>query len=453
MRKERNAIVDLEPSADSKVAKPRAILTRDQAIAIFQLRPTSESPSTTRASFMVARAYSVSEKTVRDIWRGRTWHRETVHLDPMRPARPEVSPGRPLGRKDSMPRRKPMRNFSGRKMSSASATSCSNANDPFHDDWPNWARADSYPETNDPTQAKSITVDVQNACVQPGKYKCDRRFASSPASWHTNVRPESLELPLSTDSAASCSLQLEATSRSLAAHPAITQNTENARTLASGTARPQLFCPASGGAPTAPSASSGAGWTCAPWNSDVFPSAAAAAGGAGPSPASAARQGSSSTALGPADRWSETRRAFSSSLRWRCSESPPDGAWQPWRQPPQKPRWRQPGALGLNLPTECSRAPQRPIAAGGGLESESEPPEPWCDDTDGQPRLPGPQRGLQPQPQPSWPRRQDSWQEQQQQQQHLHLHPLPQQRQTARGAAAAGLGAAAEQGPLGQGSG
>jgi hypothetical protein len=132
-------------------AKPRAILDREKAIEIFKLKPNTDVAAGDRlSSAAVAREYGVGEKTVRDIWRGRTWYHETLHLDPSRPVRAKGPPGRPMGRKDRGPRRRP---------SSAKAPSSDNepeiaahvetANppagqeiDPFHEDWPNWARAD-----------------------------------------------------------------------------------------------------------------------------------------------------------------------------------------------------------------------------------------------------------------------------------------------------------------------
>ena len=51
---------------------------------------SSTSEGIGRISLAVARTYKVSEKTVRDIWRGRTWHHETLHLDPPRAARADA---------------------------------------------------------------------------------------------------------------------------------------------------------------------------------------------------------------------------------------------------------------------------------------------------------------------------------------------------------------------------
>ena len=80
------------------LAKPRAVLTKAQAIAIFQLK--HKLPSATK----VARSYGVSEKAVRDIWTARTWATETWHLDPSRTLKIKHS-GRPLGSRDSKPRK------------------------------------------------------------------------------------------------------------------------------------------------------------------------------------------------------------------------------------------------------------------------------------------------------------------------------------------------------------
>ena len=166
-----------------QIAKPKAILTYDKVIDIFKLRPDSKLArgAGSRASAAVAFDFGISEKTVRDIWRARTWHRETLHLDPCRPARAMALPGRPLGRKDSAPRRRgPRRRGKTSKLtrrqvvsSPADETTMNNSDtsktdrfctssfssaerqrlgmppplffdDPFHDDWPHWSRADSF---------------------------------------------------------------------------------------------------------------------------------------------------------------------------------------------------------------------------------------------------------------------------------------------------------------------
>jgi hypothetical protein len=126
----------------SITAKPRAILTEEQAIAIFKLKLRASDPNAKPiCSETVARAYNIGEKTVRDIWSGRTWNQETLHLEPSRPARRLNPPGRPMGRKDQKPRKCPGVKSLRTTKQVADST---NSEDPFHDDWPNWARAEVY---------------------------------------------------------------------------------------------------------------------------------------------------------------------------------------------------------------------------------------------------------------------------------------------------------------------
>ena len=76
----------------------RCRLTEDEAIGIFQCK---DGPSNATKT---ARAFCVSEKTVRDIWTGRTWAKETSHLDASRTIK-ATQMGRPKGRRDSHPRK------------------------------------------------------------------------------------------------------------------------------------------------------------------------------------------------------------------------------------------------------------------------------------------------------------------------------------------------------------
>jgi hypothetical protein len=154
----------------TKIAKPRAVLTSEQAVAIFKLKPSGSNAKLCTRSNMVAKTYNIGEKTVRDIWCGRTWHEETQHLDPSRPHRKQAPPGRPLGRKDTVQRRLICSNQSPRSSQSEKSTKSleevhkkksleevHNADkstesldqliqDPFHDDWPNWHCATSFRE-------------------------------------------------------------------------------------------------------------------------------------------------------------------------------------------------------------------------------------------------------------------------------------------------------------------
>jgi hypothetical protein len=62
----------------------------------------------------VAHTYGVSEKTIRDIWKGRTWQEETWHLDTTRPMPVQSrTQGRPKGSKDRAPRKSKSNEASG----------------------------------------------------------------------------------------------------------------------------------------------------------------------------------------------------------------------------------------------------------------------------------------------------------------------------------------------------
>ena len=82
-----------------KSSKPRARLSEAQVITIFKAKTTCLTASA------LAPMYGVSEKAVRDIWTGRTWSRETWHLDKARPLRIKQT-GRPKGCRDAKPRTK-----------------------------------------------------------------------------------------------------------------------------------------------------------------------------------------------------------------------------------------------------------------------------------------------------------------------------------------------------------
>ena len=78
--------------------KTRTKLTEADALDIFHCKAQLMS-----AAF-VSKKYGVSEKAVRDIWTGRTWSKETWHLDTSR-SRPLKKMGRPVGREDAKPRK------------------------------------------------------------------------------------------------------------------------------------------------------------------------------------------------------------------------------------------------------------------------------------------------------------------------------------------------------------
>ena len=92
-------------SSHAPNAKPRAVLTAEDAVQIFRRSPRCDRLSSATATTL-GREYGVSEKAVRDIWTARTWADETRHLDPQRPPRESKHPGRPLGKRDGVPRRR-----------------------------------------------------------------------------------------------------------------------------------------------------------------------------------------------------------------------------------------------------------------------------------------------------------------------------------------------------------
>jgi hypothetical protein len=80
-------------------SKPRARLTQDQAVDIFKKK------SSALTAQNIAVTYGISEKAIRDIWTGRTWSRETCHLDTARIV-VQKQIGRPKGCRDQKPRKK-----------------------------------------------------------------------------------------------------------------------------------------------------------------------------------------------------------------------------------------------------------------------------------------------------------------------------------------------------------
>ena len=90
-------------------SKPRAILTCEKAVDIFRRSLPSAGcllSAEKLTATCVAQEYGINEKTVRDIWTGRTWYNETLHLDPHRPHREAKTAGRPRGKRDNAPRRR-----------------------------------------------------------------------------------------------------------------------------------------------------------------------------------------------------------------------------------------------------------------------------------------------------------------------------------------------------------
>jgi hypothetical protein len=68
----------MKPQATPIPPKHRARLTEEAVLQIFACRHDKRSPT------VLSNFYGVNEKTVRDIWSGRTWSKETQHLGPAR---------------------------------------------------------------------------------------------------------------------------------------------------------------------------------------------------------------------------------------------------------------------------------------------------------------------------------------------------------------------------------
>ena len=88
----------------------KIILTSTQAVQIYNLKATAHCESKTNPKLptaSIAKLFGISPKTVRDIWKGRTWYRQTLALEHSRPDAAERlarRSGRPKGSKDKQQR-------------------------------------------------------------------------------------------------------------------------------------------------------------------------------------------------------------------------------------------------------------------------------------------------------------------------------------------------------------
>ena len=86
--------------------RSRAILSLSQVIEIFKIKLTATTLMQKCPSpWQISALFGVSEKAVRDIWKGRTWARETHHLEPSRQVLMRKRRGRPSGSMDSRSRK------------------------------------------------------------------------------------------------------------------------------------------------------------------------------------------------------------------------------------------------------------------------------------------------------------------------------------------------------------
>ena len=104
----------------------RCILSSEQVLDIFRFRMQRSGAEKCKTSASaVAKTFGISPKTVRDIWKGRTWYRTTHQLEPNRadaPKRLNKHAGRPRGVKDSKPR---VRKVTPSEIDTAIMTVCS----------------------------------------------------------------------------------------------------------------------------------------------------------------------------------------------------------------------------------------------------------------------------------------------------------------------------------------
>ena len=92
-------------SYGSETNKYRAVLTKDQVLEIFRFSLPDISGRKSPSAISLARKYCVSEKAIRDIWTGRTWSQHTQHFNQSQNVKPYRKVGRPLGCRDSVPRK------------------------------------------------------------------------------------------------------------------------------------------------------------------------------------------------------------------------------------------------------------------------------------------------------------------------------------------------------------
>ena len=89
--------------------RQRNRLTKDQVLQIFRRKFVLSLPLQHVKTSSVAKEFGVSAKAIRDIWIGRTWYKDTFHLDPYRAdalERLRRQVGRPKGSRDLKPRKR-----------------------------------------------------------------------------------------------------------------------------------------------------------------------------------------------------------------------------------------------------------------------------------------------------------------------------------------------------------
>ena len=106
--------------------KSRAILTEQQAIDIFRSGSANSISTMVSSATYVAKQYGINERTVRDIWKQRTWTNATSSLAEVAGPMTKRKMGRPIGSKDVRPRKQKL--AAGTLISSNLSNPCTAAN-------------------------------------------------------------------------------------------------------------------------------------------------------------------------------------------------------------------------------------------------------------------------------------------------------------------------------------
>ena len=93
------------------MSKHRTVLNEHQVIEIYKRKIMYEPKLTRnvnrfRSASLIAKEFDISEKTVRDIWKGRTWRNTTRPLESSSLPLLLVKIGRPKGARDKKPRKR-----------------------------------------------------------------------------------------------------------------------------------------------------------------------------------------------------------------------------------------------------------------------------------------------------------------------------------------------------------
>ena len=122
------------------VRRTRAILTEQQAVEIFKWQSTDEITTMVSSSSFIAKKFGVNERTVRDIWKQRTWAHATWYLGEHTETAPMIKKrmGRPKGSKDIRPRKQKQNSgvSSARPSFYAFETTCDFQQDPVDNSRP-----------------------------------------------------------------------------------------------------------------------------------------------------------------------------------------------------------------------------------------------------------------------------------------------------------------------------